>query len=138
MCFQCHGEEEELHGGLDLRLVRLMKAGGESGESIVPGKADVSLLWKRIESDEMPEGTKKLSPVQKNLIREWIEAGCKTLRAEPEIVEDARYTPEELSFWAFQPIVSPEIPSIDGYEIKNPIEAFVAWMLSRFAILFWQ
>ena len=136
MCFQCHGEEEELHGGLDLRLTRLIKTGGDSGESIVPGKAEESLLWKRIESDEMPEGTKKLSTAQKKLIREWIEAGCKTLRAEPENVEDARYTPEELSFWAFQPIVSPEIPRVDGYEIKNPIDAFTAEQLVKSGLPF--
>ena len=58
MCFQCHGEEAELHGGLDVRLVRLLTKGGESGAAIVPGSSSNSLLWRRIESDEMPEGAK--------------------------------------------------------------------------------
>src|SRR5689334_21875896 len=59
-CFQCHGEEEKPKGHLDLRLVRLMKHGGDSGEAIVPGHHDESLLWERIEADEMPPVEKKL------------------------------------------------------------------------------
>ena len=31
-CFHCHGEDPELPGGLDVRLVRLLKAGGDSGD----------------------------------------------------------------------------------------------------------
>ena len=61
MCFHCHGEGEIRKGGLDLRLVRLMQQGGESGEAIAPGDPSKSLLWERIESDDMPEGEKKLS-----------------------------------------------------------------------------
>ena len=34
-CFHCHGEEEELGGGLDLRLKHLMLTGGDSGPAIV-------------------------------------------------------------------------------------------------------
>ncbi len=33
-CFLCHGEEKEKGGGLDLRLVRLMISGGDSGAAI--------------------------------------------------------------------------------------------------------
>ena len=91
-CFHCHGEEEELPGGLDVRLVRLMQAGGDSGSAIVPANPEESLLWQRIESDEMPEGEKKLSPEQKQTVRDWIKQGAKTKRPEPEDVTDARFT----------------------------------------------
>ena len=37
-CFHCHGEEEELEGGLDLRLRRMILKGGDSGAALVPGK----------------------------------------------------------------------------------------------------
>src|SRR4051794_1054568 len=57
-CFQCHGEEAKPKAGLDLRLVRLMRRGGESGEAIVPGQHAESLLWERLEADEMPPGDK--------------------------------------------------------------------------------
>ncbi|MEZ5303518.1 MAG: c-type cytochrome [Verrucomicrobiales bacterium] len=46
-CFHCHGESGVAKGELDLRLVRLMQAGGESGAAVLPGDAAGSLLWKR-------------------------------------------------------------------------------------------
>ncbi len=125
MCFQCHGEEDDHHGGLDVRLVRLMRQGGDSGESIVPGNAAQSRLWQRIESDEMPEGSKKLTAKQKQIVRDWIERGAPTKRPEPDNVGDVRYTPEELSFWSFQPISKPSIPIPNAPTSTNPIDAFV-------------
>jgi hypothetical protein len=128
-CFHCHGEEETLQGGLDVRLVRLMHKGGDSGPSVVPGDPAASLVWRRIELDEMPAGSKKLSAAQKETIRAWIQAGAQTLRAEPENVEDARLTPEELDFWAFQPPRKTEIPFVPSYknvaDATNPIDAFI-------------
>ena len=44
-CFHCHGEGGEREGELDLRLVRLMKGGGESGPALVPGAPAKSLRW---------------------------------------------------------------------------------------------
>ena len=46
-CFDCHGAEEEKEAELDLRLVRLMATGGDSGPAIVPGQPDDSLLIQR-------------------------------------------------------------------------------------------
>ena len=130
-CFHCHGEDRELHGDLDVRLVRLMRAGGDSGQAIVPGDAEASLLWQKIESDEMPEGRKKLSREQKAIIRKWILGGAKTLRPEPEDVRDARFTEEELSHWAYQPIANPTIPNPDGYDLRTPVDGFIAAKLSE-------
>lgn len=124
MCFHCHGEETELAGGLDLRLVRLMKEGGDSGEAITAADPDESVLWLRIESDEMPEGPKKLTADEKSLIRRWIQAGSPTVREESANSDDAKYTLEELNFWSFQPVANVAIPKIDGL-IINPIDAFV-------------
>lgn len=133
MCFHCHGEEPELAGGIDTRLVRLIVAGGDSGPGLVPGKSADSLLWKRIESDEMPEGAKKLTPKEKETIKLWIEHGAKTARPEPDRVEDARFTEEELSFWAFQPPTSPVVPTIDTESLRSTsaIDAFIAAKLQE-------
>ena len=60
-CFQCHGEEAKPKARLDLRLVRTMTKGGTSGAAIVAGRHEESLLWERIDADEMPPGEKKLS-----------------------------------------------------------------------------
>ncbi len=128
MCFHCHGEEPELAGGLDMRLVRLMKEGGDSGETLTDDDPDESLLWWRIQSDEMPEGPKKLTAGEKDLIRRWIAAGSPTLRDEPDNVEDAKYTFEELNFWSFLPIDNPAVPMVDASigPIEDAIDAFVA------------
>ena len=59
-CFDCHGATAEPKGGLDLRQVRRMQHGGESGAAIVPGNVDGSLLLERVLSGEMPPGEVKL------------------------------------------------------------------------------
>ena len=125
-CFHCHGESGEREGGLDLRLVRLMKEGGESGPALVPGAVDRSLLWEKLADDEMPKGEKKLSADRKDLIRRWIEQGARTARPEPENVEEARFTLEELAHWAFQP-VGRVVPPGEG----PPIDAFVERRLRK-------
>ena len=130
-CFHCHGEDPELPGGLDVRLVRLMISGGDSGAAIVPGDAAASLLWERIASDEMPEGNKKLSLEQKQTIRNWINAGARTSRPEPEDVAAARFSQEELSHWSYQPVESLEIPIVESDEIETPIDSFIAKKLGE-------
>jgi hypothetical protein len=109
-CFHCHGDFPKPKGGLDLRTVKMMVKGGESGAAITPGHADASHLWERVSTDEMPEGAKKLSARQKAILKQWIEQGAKTARAEPDDPNQARYTVEELSHWAFQPVKSVEPP----------------------------
>src|SRR3954463_576340 len=47
-CFQCHGEEKEIKGDLDVRLKHLLVKGGETGPAIVPGKPDESLLIQQL------------------------------------------------------------------------------------------
>lgn len=125
-CFHCHGEDGETKGGLDVRLVRLMLEGGDSGSALVRRDVASSLLWQQIEADEMPKGDKKLSPEEKEIIRLWIEAGAPTARPEPENVEDARFTLEELSHWAFQPVQETHIPIVPGVPSDTPIDAFIA------------
>lgn len=134
-CFHCHGEDPELPGGLDLRLVHLMKTGGDSGPAIVPGDAQSSLLWERIASDEMPEGSKKLSAEQKAIIHRWIEQGATTARPEPASPEAAKFTQEELSHWAYQPVVLPKVPQ-SGLESCSPIDEFIAERLIHHELQF--
>src|SRR5436189_2951434 len=74
-CFECHGEGEKLKGGLDLRLRRLMLQGGDDGPVIVPGHAEKSVLFKAVDSGEMPKRDKKLTREQVVLIQQWIDGG---------------------------------------------------------------
>lgn len=121
-CFHCHGEEEKPKAKLDLRLPSLMIKGGVSGPAIVPGQLDKSHLWEQISTDEMPEGSKKLTPEQKELIKRWIISGAKTARPEPKNPDDLRITEEDRDFWAFRPITKPNVPAIPA---PSAIDAFI-------------
>ncbi len=120
-CFDCHGAEEELKGKLDLRLVRLMKRGGETGPAVEPGKPETSLLLQRIKAGEMPPGPAKVSAREIAVLEKWIAGGAKAARAEPaEIGKGLGITDEERAYWAFRPLVQPRVPSSDlKSEISN-------------------
>src|SRR5437899_1167399 len=83
-CLECHGDSKKLRGGLDLRLARLLREGGDTGAAVVAGQPQNSLLLKRVVSQEMPPGKKKLSPAEIDLLKRWISAGAKAARPEPE------------------------------------------------------
>ncbi len=110
-CFDCHGAEEEVKGKLDLRLVRLMKRGGETGPAVEPGKPEASLLLQRIKAGEMPRGPAKVSAREIAVLEKWIAGGAKTARAEPaEIGKGLGISDEERSYWAFRPLTRPAVP----------------------------
>lgn len=75
-CLECH-DASTRKGGLDLSHRKAALAGGESGAPLVPGKADDSLLWQYVESDEMPAKRPPLSDSEKKALREWIDSGAK-------------------------------------------------------------
>ncbi|QDU27287.1 Planctomycete cytochrome C [Anatilimnocola aggregata] len=123
-CFQCHGEEEELQGKLDLRLVRLMTTGGESGPAFTSGKGADSLLIQRIEQGEMPPEGKKVTAAELAILRQWIDEGAKTARPEPAQLSEI--TDEERAFWSFQPIRDTALPSVTNAAIaQSPIDLFL-------------
>ncbi|MEX0793553.1 MAG: PSD1 and planctomycete cytochrome C domain-containing protein [Pirellulaceae bacterium] len=133
-CFHCHGEEEEVAGGLDLRLVRRMAQGGDSGGAIVPGDAEASLLYQRLASGEMPpEDGKQLTAAELETVRRWIAAGAETVRPEPEALDEGYLiTEEERSHWSFQPIKRPAVPEVEKkQEVANPIDAFLLAKLEQ-------
>ncbi len=125
-CFQCHGEEDKREGGLDGRLVRHLLAGGESGPAIVAGKPNDSLLWNRIESEEMPPRG-KLSRAEKKVLHDWIDQGAKTARPEPvSVPAETEWTDEERGYWAFQPVKPPRLPNVINTDrIQTPIDPFL-------------
>ncbi|HEX4129022.1 MAG TPA: DUF1553 domain-containing protein [Pirellulales bacterium] len=131
-CLHCHGESGEREGELDLRLVRLMLKGGDSGPAIDPGHAAKSLLVERIKAGEMPPGDKKLPPGEIVVIERWIAKGAKTARPEPDSLDTGPLlSEEERSFWAFQPGRKPKVPKAPkGSGAHTPIDAFVVASLA--------
>ena len=126
-CFDCHGATDELESGLDLRLVRLMTKGGESGPAIMPGQPDDSMLLERVTDGEMPPGEDQLSPEDIATIKRWLAEGATTARPEPESIGPGLgITPEERSYWAFQPITRPETPQLSSHaRVRTPIDALL-------------
>ena len=136
-CFHCHGEAGHREGGLDLRLRRLIVAGGDSGPAIEPGDPESSYLLARLEAGEMPPGDTKLQPDEVATIGRWIAAGAPTLRDEPEQLDDEYITEEERSFWAFQPVVRPEVPEVRHHDqVRTPIDAFLLARLEEHDLSF--
>ena len=127
-CFHCHGEENETEGGLDVRLVRLMFTGGDSGAAIVPGNPEESLLFQKLLEGEMPpDEAKQISPQEIAVIGKWIESGAQTARPEPKSADQLSFiTPEELNHWAYQPIRRPTVPTVNQLDLcRNPIDRFL-------------
>ncbi len=115
-CFTCHGPAKSARKG-DLRI--------DTREGaltvIAPGKLKESLLWQRITSidahERMPPSKtgKKLSSMQIDLVKRWIEQGA----------------PWQ-DHWAFIAPTRPETPQVKNVKwVRNPIDAFIAARLEK-------
>ena len=122
-CFQCHGpdpgaRQENLR--LDLREEATADRGGYA--AIVPGDAEASEMWRRINADHvedrMPpvDGPKpQLTEAEKELVRRWIEDGA--------VYE---------GHWAFKPPGRPPVPEVaDSSWPRNSIDSFILSRLER-------
>ena len=127
-CLDCHGASEQPEGSLDLRLVRFMIQGGDSGPALVAGDADASLILQRVESEDMPPGTLKVSSEKKAILRAWIAAGAPTARPEPDSIGPGiPLTESERSYWAYLPLTKPQARrAIDGDRIRNGVDQILA------------
>ena len=125
-CWQCHGEETPVKGGLDARLARWLRQGGDSGPAVVPHKPQESLLIARVATGEMPPGTKRLTARELATLRQWIEQGAQTLRPEPDAIAREALTPEEEGHWSFHPIVRGTLPRLESrVQPASPIDLFL-------------
>ena len=126
-CYDCHGATEKVEGQLDLRLVRLLKQGGESGPAIVPGNPDDSYLIQRVRSGEMPPGEHRVPDDQVEQLIRWIALGAKTSRPEPESIGSGLgISEEERAYWFFQPIRRTDPPAVTATgRVRTPVDAFL-------------
>jgi hypothetical protein len=137
-CWQCHGEEAELAGSLDLRLARFMSTGGDSGPAVVAGDSAESLLVQRIASGEMPPGDVKMPAEELERITRWIDQGAKTSRPEPETLAVGDiFTDEDREHWAFQPVARPPVPTTPAdAQVQTPVDAFLWSRLQKHSLAF--
>ena len=155
-CLACHGKEpQKIKGGYDMRTRAGLLKGGDSGaSSINEGNADASPLYlavTRAHEDDWkpmpPKQNDKLSAVQAEDIKTWINAGApwpdeaktkaladkwsapdgitvKTSGALSEEWANRRYKPENL--WAYQPVKPVRIADLGSRSGENPIDALIA------------
>lgn len=134
-CLECH-QSGNPSGGLAIDTAAAFQKGGESGEAISAGHATDSLLFRRIESGEMPPAKNgrehRLPEGEIDLIRQWIDAGA--LYPEGRHLDLFEKTSESRAgrdWWAFQPlrvVLPPQRDSAEGP--VHPIDAFI-WQKHR-------
>src|SRR5688572_12479777 len=115
-CFACHGPDESTRmAGLRLDMREGAFSERKSGQVIVPGKPELSVLYKRIAHDQealrMPpiHSNKKLSQEQKDTLRRWIQQGA---------------TWKE--HWAFSAPARRSPPTVSAKKwVRNPIDSFI-------------
>ena len=77
-CSSCHNSDRS-EGDLDITNYRSLISGGGSGESISPGSADESYLFRLVthqESPKMPPSGTKIPDPQIEMLRKWIDGGA--------------------------------------------------------------
>ena len=80
-CTSCHGDppkDKKPDGGLDLRTMMAIKAGGNSGGAgAIPKSLKDSPIWEQIDEGKMPPPNKdKLTAKETQMIRDWIVRGA--------------------------------------------------------------
>ena len=110
-CVGCHNDADR-EGDLSLETFGEMMRGGESGASIVPGKAKESFLVRTVTKEEKPSMPPKKEPQPSEkeiaILQAWVDAGAKG----PEKAKDVSI---------LSTLVVPEMAAREG--IKRPISA---------------
>ncbi|MBY0526857.1 MAG: WD40 repeat domain-containing protein [Gemmataceae bacterium] len=74
-CYRCHGQDGNVEGGMNyiLDIDKLIQR-----KKIIPGKAELSPLYKKVAKDLMPPGDEKPRPgeADKAVLKQWIDAGA--------------------------------------------------------------
>ena len=131
-CYECHSVNAKRIEGkllLDSRAAHLR--GGDSGEAIVPGDADSSLLIEavRYESFEMPPKGKLPNKDVETLVR-WVNMGAPwpdeptpTATAKREVFDLEQRQSE---FWVWQPVADKGAPKVkDAAWSRNNIDRYI-------------
>lgn len=136
-CYKCHSSASKPKGGLRIDQRSSVFEGGDSGPSVVPGKADDSLLikaiaWSGVVSEMPPDG--KLPDRVIADFRQWINRGAEfpadsapaSDKPRPVDIERGR------EFWSFQPVRELPAPQVSDVNwSRSKIDSFVREQLDR-------
>lgn len=120
-CAECHNADES-KGGLDLTAKAKALAGGESGRAILAGKSNESLLWQRVDANEMPP-KHPLPAAEKALLKTWIDAGAAW---NADRIDPLRYSGDRRAgydWWSLQPLRV--VPPDASLMTVSPIDAYL-------------
>jgi cytochrome c553 len=127
-CWKCHGGEGR-SAGLDMRSLPLLLAGGKSGPAIVRGAAQKSLLYRKLESGQMPPGKElKPTPAHRATIRAWLDGGAAAKYEGGPLTrrEDPPLKAKDRQWWAFRIPRRPPVPTVLHRDrVRTPIDAFL-------------
>jgi len=128
-CYRCHGASQQ-KSGLRADTAAFLRTGGDSGPSLVAGKAEDSLLIKTVlgahdDIAQMPYKKPPLSAEKIAVLRAWIEAGA---------VAPATEEPEKNIHWAFVAPVRidpPKAKAAPADWVRHPVDAFILAQLAK-------
>ncbi len=127
-CAGCHAGDEA-KGKLDLTTREKQLVGGESGPALEPGRADKSLVWRRIAVDEMPP-KHPLTEDEKRVLKTWIETGAVWSGGALNPLSVSSEQRAGYDWWSLQPLIKANVPaSRDASRFRQPLDAFVAAQL---------
>ncbi len=131
-CYECHSPQSKiLQGGLRIDHRAGLFKGGDSGPSIDLKDPTASSLIKalRYEDLEMPPKAKLSDSIIADF-EKWIVMGAPDPRVAEELPPARTIDVEEgRKFWAFQPIASPEAPSVS--DPSWPLDALDNFILAK-------
>ncbi|MST95178.1 MAG: DUF1553 domain-containing protein [Pedosphaera sp.] len=131
-CFSCHGEEKQ-KGKLRLDSATAVRAGGENGPILVPGKPSDSRLILAVshqDADLKMPPKKQLAKQQVADLTEWVKLGAPmptnfTAEVGSAVKKEFVITAKDRAHWAFQTLKRPEVPKTARRQPANPIDAFL-------------
>ena len=133
-CYSCHSAAaSEIRGELRVDSREAIRAGGETGPAVVPGRVDKSLLISALEHRglKMPP-KKKLSKSVIADFRKWIEQGAVDPRDRPPSANKAAeqswdlVLSERRSWWSLQPVAAVSPPRVDSDRwSSSPVDRFI-------------
>lgn len=130
-CYKCHSRDaDKVKGGLLLDSREGLLHGGNTGDAVVPGDPEASLLIHAVRySDEdlqMPPKNRKLSDEQIDDLTKWVQMGAPDPRSRVASGSSPKYGGFGKQHWAFQPVTKPPIPEVrDSDWCQSPIDRFV-------------
>jgi hypothetical protein len=137
-CQECHGARPKIKGGLNLMSRAALLKGGDSGPAVVAGKPEESLLIKALQYVDPPRmpPKAKLQDREIAIFTRWVKMGAPwpaTTDVKPIAAGKAfEITPEQRSFWAFQPMSKPTPPQVkDTAWPRSELDCFVLAALEK-------